>query len=373
MAITKLTFFTVIMTSTLILQWNIRGLNHNYSSGLNPLLITHNPDIISLQETKLPNNDFQIKNYQPYHHINQKSLIAAGGTSLFIKNNLPQKEIKINSNLQVIAARVTAFKPITICSVYLPPDEPLTLNQLIELTNQLPEPYVIIGDFNAHSPMWGTSDSTDLKGKILEDLLTKTNTFLLNDTSPTYLIPASLKTTSVDLSMCSPDLATSLDWSTLDDTHGSDHFPIKINTAPPVIISPPQKLNFKKADWSNFTEDCKNTLNPNIETKTIEYFTEKLIEITERNIPKISTRPRKNKSWFNEECAKAVKHKKHMLRLAKKNPTNENIKIFRIAQANCRQICRSAKKKSFQKYISKINNNTPMSKIWKMIKKTKRN
>ena len=146
--------------------------------------------------------------------------------------------------------------------------------------------------------------------------------------------------------------------------------PLK-STQPPSYYLPPKRFNFKKADWSNFIEDCKKTLNPNIETKTIEFFTEKLIETTDRNIPKISSRPRKNKSWFNEECTKAVKHKKHMLRLAKKNPTNENIKIFKIAQANCRQICRTAKKQSFQKYISKINNNTPMSKIWKMIKKLK--
>ena len=87
----KTKIYLLIIMSTLILQWNIRGLKQNHTSGLQPLISNQNPDIISLQETKLPNNDFKIKNYESYHYVHKKSLIAAGGTSLFIKNNLPQK------------------------------------------------------------------------------------------------------------------------------------------------------------------------------------------------------------------------------------------------------------------------------------------
>ena len=46
--------------STLLLQWNIRGLNQNYTSGLQPIIHDLNPDIICLQETK-PANNFEIK------------------------------------------------------------------------------------------------------------------------------------------------------------------------------------------------------------------------------------------------------------------------------------------------------------------------
>merc|ERR1712240_466138 len=51
--------------------------------------------------------------------------------------------------------------------------------------------------------------------------------------------------------------------------------------------------------------------------------------------------------------------------------TYENIRDFKIAQVQCRKTCRQAKKNSFKHYVSKINNKTPMSKIWKMIKKMK--
>ena len=100
----------LLAMSTFILQWNIRGLNQNYTSGLQPLLANHNPDIVSIQETKLANEKFNVRNYEPYHHINKKSLIAAGGTSLYIRNGLPQKEIKLQTTLQAVAVRAYLFQ-----------------------------------------------------------------------------------------------------------------------------------------------------------------------------------------------------------------------------------------------------------------------
>ena len=44
---------------------------------------------------------------------------------------------------------------------------------------------------------------------------------------------------------------------------------------------------------------------------------------------------------------------------------DETVKNLKIAQARCRQDIREAKRTSFRKYISKINNKTPMNKIRK--------
>ena len=363
---------TVLITimSTLLLQWNMRGLNQNYTSGLKPLIDDLDPLVITIQETKLKNS-YQINKYKEYEHINKNNEIAAGGTSIYVKQNILHKPLKLNTELQAQAVRITTHRPITVCSIYIPQSHKLTLQQLEDLQDQLPRPFIITGDFNAHSPLWGEEQALDARGKILEGLLAKSNTHLLNDGSPTYLIPSTLKTTSVDLSLCSPELAPSLTWSTLDDTWFSDHYPITINSVSPEHTTPPPYFNFKKANWFAFTQECKSLLNTNTENKTIEHFTDKLLEIADRNIPKLSTHPRKNKSWFNNDCSQAVKHKKHMLRKAKANNTHENITNFKIAQAKCRQVCRNAKKTSFEKFISKINHKTPMTKIWKMIKKLK--
>ena len=54
------------------------------------------------------------------------------------------------------------------------------------LMSQLLPPILLLGDFNAHSSLWGCS-KTNVRGKLVEDLLLKHNLSLLNDGSYTYL------------------------------------------------------------------------------------------------------------------------------------------------------------------------------------------
>ena len=168
------------MSNTFLIQWNIRGLRANYASGLQPLIQTHNPNVICLQETKLKNN-YDINRYKAYHHINNNNnnLIASGGSSIFVKSSLLQRQIPLTTDLQAVAVRITSHKPITICSIYLPPGDNPTLNQLVDLHDQLPKPLLIVGDFNAHSPLWYSEDTLDRRGKVVEDLLSRNDTFLL--------------------------------------------------------------------------------------------------------------------------------------------------------------------------------------------------
>lgn len=51
------------------------------------------------------------------------------------------------------------------------------------IIQQLPTPFILLGDFNAHSPIWG-SIKTDARGKEIETLLEKDNIALLNDSTP---------------------------------------------------------------------------------------------------------------------------------------------------------------------------------------------
>ena len=152
-----------------ILQWNIRGYLANLTS-LTQLINSITSDIFCLQETKLPNKNYNYNGYKPYHYINDKNKIASGGTSIFVKLNLPQDELVLITTLQAQAVRVTTHRPITICSIYIPPNENFSKQQLLDLKSQLPTPFIILGDFNSHSPLWGTQN-IDTKGKIIEDFL----------------------------------------------------------------------------------------------------------------------------------------------------------------------------------------------------------
>ena len=211
---------------------------------------------------------------------------------------------------------------------------------------------------------------SDTRAKIIEDFLIQSNSCLLNDLSPTHIDASSFKKSSIDLSFCHPDLVSDFEWLVLDDLYDSDHFPITMNLKNPQNTSIPQFYNFKRANWIDFSQKCKEKLNLNC-NKTFDSFNETLHTLIEDYIPKSSSKPRKNKSWFNDECRQAIEKKRTAQYKARLHPTTTNIIRYKIERAKSRKICQQAKTNSFKNYISKINRNTPMNKIWSIVKKLK--
>ena len=144
---------------------------------------------------------------------------------ILVKNSLAKSEIPLTTNLQAVACRVSLFHDISLCSIYVPPHQSLASSELDNIIQQLKSPFIICGDFNAHSPLWG-GINIDSKGKIIEKLLEQSNICLWNDDSATYLHPALGSFSSIDLSMCSPGIFLNYQWRVEEDQWGSDHFPI---------------------------------------------------------------------------------------------------------------------------------------------------
>ena len=149
--------------------------------------------------------------------------------ALLINQRVVHTELTLNSPLHATAATVTLNKTFTICSIYLTPNEIITKPILEHLIYQLPRPFLLVGDFNAHSPEWGGGggDSRrDGRGKLIESLLADTDLILLNSKTPTFLHSAYHTTSAIDLAVASPTIALDFQWSVHDDLYGSDHFPI---------------------------------------------------------------------------------------------------------------------------------------------------
>ena len=74
----------------------------------------------------------------------------------------------LNTSLQTIALRITLHRAITVCSIYLPPTA--------KYYNAVIDNIITIGDFNAHSHLWGCHKTT-IHGKQIEDFLLNHNLF----------------------------------------------------------------------------------------------------------------------------------------------------------------------------------------------------
>ena len=90
---------------------------------------------------------------------------------------------------------------------------------------QLPTPFVILGDFNAHSPLWGSPD-TNQRGQIIEDIITGNSLCIVNNGENTYFHEPSKTFHAIDLIFCSPILFPYFNFSVSNDLHSSDHFPL---------------------------------------------------------------------------------------------------------------------------------------------------
>ena len=88
---------------------------------------------------------------------------------------------------------------------------------------------------------------------------------------------------------------------------------------------------------------------------TIDDFTDRVLYVAEKSIPKTSTVPRRpSKPWFNESCHEAILERRRALDIFGKRPTTANNISFKIARAKARRTTRRAKRESWEQYVSKL-------------------
>ena len=357
------------------LQWNCRGFYRNYPF-FKVLLSEMNPSVIALQETKFkPKADIKgLRAYTPYSKPYTGGVIASGGAALFIKTDLIQTEIPLNTQLQAVAARVTIHnRPISAISLYLNPDDRISLQQLNQLVSQVPPPYLIMGDLNAHNPMWG-GHSRDPKGRLIEEFIRVNNLVLFNDRRPTWECISSGRSSTIDLTLGHPSLRVSFDWDILPNKCGSDHFPTVLQhiSRSNGCDLRPQHWVMAKAKLDLFKNLCEEGLTQElVETENaMSQFTKKLREIALICIPKSSAIPKKPPvPWFDQDCIDAKKAKRRKQNRVKHQRTLIRVEEFKSEESACRLLFDMKKSKSWQSYVSGLTQNVNSKQVWDMIKK----
>ena len=119
------------------------------------------------QEGTLPPSD-----YSAYY---KSGIHGHGGVCILVKNKFIHSQVQFQADLQAISVCITINnKTYTVASVYVPPSE--TLNELAfdRMINSFSSRYLILGDFNGHSHLWGANQENE-RGKIVEKLIDRHN------------------------------------------------------------------------------------------------------------------------------------------------------------------------------------------------------
>jgi ribonuclease HI len=283
--------------------------------------------------------------------------------------------IKVNDNIY-----------LNIMSVYLPQGPKENNTDWIKiLSDKDKENWVILGDFNAHSPMWERNCNSNTCNRFVETV-TSSNFVLLNDGSFTRIPDvANHRPTAIDLSFVSPSLAIDCDWSVGDDCLGSDHLPITIvlneelNNGDERIEDVVPKFCYNRADWNSFQSflllyDHKNIEDDNMDI-FYDNFAKAVIAAAENSIPKVknfSSAKQRGNVWWNNDCAEAVKHKKKCFKKWLSNRSEENFLLMKQSKYQCKKIICQAKSSFWIQYCSKeVSESKDICKVWKKIKQMK--
>ena len=152
---------------------------------------------------------------------------------------------------------------------------------------------VLTGDVNAHSTLWH-SYTDDHRGQLIADVISNSDHITLNTNTPTRVPNTTLQQTS------SPDITTVSNTlynrtsRTTQHALSSDHLPIitTINIRHDYRLQQNRRTftKYKKADWTQFTEDTESafaqtTIPTNIHTAN-RIFTNIILMADKQNIPK---------------------------------------------------------------------------------------
>ncbi|GBN35890.1 putative RNA-directed DNA polymerase from transposon X-element, partial [Araneus ventricosus] len=314
---------------------------------------------------------FKLRGYNSVRKDAATGTRHSGGVCILTSNLYPSTPLTLHTSLQAVAVQVHARTLVTVCSVYIPPHDVISHHVLDNLIEQLPTPFLLLGDFNGHSALWG-SDVTNKRGRQIEQFISNNCLCLLNNNEKTYFHEPTRTFHSLDLAICSPTLMPLLDFTVGNDLYNSDHFPLIVSYADSggAIQYPPRYL-FQRADWAAFmqladvTESmvCTEDI-----TEAVQNIVDCIINAANNTIPKSSTRLRKfRRPWWNEACRDSRREEK-LWNIFRRYPTTENHVAFKRAKALARRIRRRSQRESWIHFISSITSSISPKQLWKKVK-----
>lgn len=358
-----------------IVQWNLCGLRGR----LPELQLMSNelkPKLIALQETLFDDRKYNQlldkRRYKWYFHAGPNP--SKNGVAIAIDKSIPHKPIEIKTGLQAVACRTLGKKATTYVSLY----RSITANkmtaqelkdEILNIVEQLPKPFMIMGDLNAHNTEWG-SYKTDRWGRAIQEAIDEQGLVIMNNGKRTKISYNSTKLSAIDITIAS-ECFDALKWDVDSDCRGSDHFPIIITEDNQTnTLDPKPKWNYKRANWDKFQTTLISSLSDNDRIETI---TAKIINAANDSIPKSKPKGDDKVPWWNSDVEKCIKDRKKALRKLKKYKHDDQTKVKLArklikAKTKAEKVISKAKKDSWEQFLSTIDDEVTETRVlWNKI------
>lgn len=350
------------------IQWNINGYLNNLSD-LEILLRHQQPIILAIQEThRVSVNRLNLSLQRRYKWTLKCNDNIYHSTAIGVLSTIPYSTLQLNTDLPLVGVRLEYPFPLTVISGYLPNGRIEDLK--LRLTNALQglqSPVLILWDVNGHHPEWGSRSPND-RGLLIMEVAETLDLVVLNDGATTFT--RGQQESTVDVSLCSPNIVNRLLWTASGDPMGSDHHPVFIHiNGKPESISRRPRWKYNQADWYHFQELVDSEIS-NIAPNNIEGFLSTIHQAALSSVPRTTPNPgRRSLPWWSPDIKKLVKKRRKGLRAAKRLPKghpakSQLVEAYHSTRNECRQKIREAKRRTFEEFLDGINESQTASELW---------
>ena len=369
--------------SSSILQWNVRSLNDYKITDLLKYTSSHNIDILCLQETHLNSSvNLKIPGYDVLRKDRSSNRIG-GGVAILVRSHLKFCGISLpdfSHDIDAIGVKLwLANMEVTVINLYNPNGNNNGHDFFNFISNNFSNSnLVVVGDFNAHSSIWGYSPQNNA-GKYIEEFLTNFTNIVLATPRHlnTYFSKRSGSYSTIDLQLVSSSLINKTTVNRIDNLL-SDHFAICTKIGDPAIID-----NFishyvwQKADWPNFSHILSNhdysslSTDPNQLSKNLTSLLLDAAKLTipQSQCPKTLKNNKPPKPWWTSSCQEAWHNKRNAIRSFKRNPSTGKYIAKLQAEAKLKRTIKLAKEEACKNFLLSVSHKTQESKIHKFLDK----
>lgn len=200
------------------------------------------------------------------------------GSAVFSRPNLKIEEVYTHTTEGDMETITIALSNVSVTSVYKPPPSPFLYTELPERCKR--KFHISIGDFNAHSTLWGY-DKNNRDGDEVETWIeSKHLTLIHNAKLPKSFHSARWKRGyNPDLVCVSSELSSRTMKEVLDPIPHTQHRPIAItvrSVLQAATVPFRRRFNLRKADWLSFQQEIEDSISsiPPPHPKNYTNFTE---------------------------------------------------------------------------------------------------